>query len=99
MIPKTSDEILAEHPYHYWSAYKRCAWQRDLLKRRYDSLRDQFIDCSNHANVLEDKIKAIRGACHLPMTEEEMKGYGHYEKRCLEKVEEIVRTEWEIVKK
>lgn len=89
--PKTSDEILADHPY-----FKRYpAVQRDLLKRQYDRLRDQFIECSSHVTVLKDTIDTIRGACHLPMTEEEMKGYGHYERRCLEKVEEIVRTKWE----
>ena len=86
---RTSEEILAEHPFSYFSSYKRCTLQRDMLSREYDELRDNFISCENNVGGLKAKIESIIAAGRLPMTAEELKGYGNYEKRCLEKIREI----------
>ena len=87
---RSADEILeTQKVYAFRNSYQKKDRQLDLMKHRYEMLRADFENLRDRYKSLKYKIETIKEATRLKKTDEEMKGYGNYERRCLEEVDKI----------
>ena len=88
---RSADEILeTEKVYAFHDSYQKKKRQLEMMKHRYEMLRADFENLKERYKTLKHKIQDIKEATRLKKTDEEMKGYGNYEKRCLEEVDKIL---------
>ena len=89
---RSADEILeTENVYAFSNSYQKKNRQIKLLKHRYEMLRSDFENLKERHKSLKYRIDNIKDATRLKKTDGEMKGYGNYERRCIEKIENILR--------
>lgn len=90
---RSADEILeTEKVYAFYNSYQKKKRQLEMLKHRYEMLRSDFENLKERHKTLKYKTENIKEATRLKKTDEEMKGYGNYERRCIGKIEDILRS-------
>ena len=88
---RSADEILeTENVYAFSNSYQKKNRQLEMMKHRYEMLRSDFENLKERYKHLKYRIDDIKEATRLKKTDEEMKGYGNYERRCIEKIEDIL---------
>ena len=88
---RSADEILeTENVYAFRNSYMKKIRQLEMMKHRYEMLRADFENLRDRHGSLKYKIENIKDATRLKKTDEEMKGYGNYERRCIEKIEDVL---------